>query len=173
MLQTKSTQIMLFFEKNVKANLYIAELSYGLCACGNFTFDLNKTYEDTKELINSQEYINKHSFILHDSKREKYILENKNMLIKCGNTARNTEESVIRQIQITSKYLQDNYIIIGHEEVFRYNFIFRDVINSENIVMKVTLHLWTFKTPIFTELKKSKNVKSILMVLLFLLLFFN
>lgn len=61
------------------------------------------------------------------------------MLIKCGNTARNTEESVIRQIQITSKYLQDNYIIIGHEEVFRYNFIFRDVINSENIVMKVTL----------------------------------
>lgn len=94
----------------------------------------------TEQNINiSQEYINKHSFILHDSNREKYILENKNMLIKCGNTARNTEESVIRQIQITSKYLQDNYIIIGHEEVFRYNFIFRDVINSENIVMKVTL----------------------------------
>jgi len=33
------------------------------------------------------------------------------------------------------------------------------------------LHLWTFKTPIFTELKKSKNVKSIMMVLLFPLLF--
>ena len=33
------------------------------------------------------------------------------------------------------------------------------------------LHLWTFKTPIFTELKKTKNVKSIMMVLLFPLLF--
>ena len=33
------------------------------------------------------------------------------------------------------------------------------------------LHLWTFKTPTFA-LKKSKNVKSILMVLLFLLLFY-
>jgi Leucine-rich repeat (LRR) protein len=33
------------------------------------------------------------------------------------------------------------------------------------------LHLWTFKMPIFTELKKSKNVKSIMMVLLFPLLF--
>ena len=33
------------------------------------------------------------------------------------------------------------------------------------------LHLWTFKTPTKT-LKKYKNVKSILMVLLFLLLFF-
>jgi len=32
------------------------------------------------------------------------------------------------------------------------------------------LHLWTFKTPTLT-LKKYKNVKSILMVLLFLLLF--
>ena len=50
-------------EKNVKANLYIAELSYGLCACGNFTFDLNKTYEDTKELINSQDYINKYEIL--------------------------------------------------------------------------------------------------------------
>jgi len=33
------------------------------------------------------------------------------------------------------------------------------------------LHLFTFQTPIFTALKKIKNVKSILMVLLFLLLF--
>ena len=34
----------------------------------------------------------------------------------------------------------------------------------------ILLHLWTFKTPTLT-LKKYKNVKSILMVLLFLLLF--
>ena len=33
------------------------------------------------------------------------------------------------------------------------------------------LHLWTFKTPTFA-LKKYKNVKSILMVLLFFLLFY-
>ena len=37
--------------------------------------------------------------------------------------------------------------------------------------VKYFLHLWTFQTPIFTALKKYKNVKSILMVLLFLLLF--
>ena len=35
---------------------------------------------------------------------------------------------------------------------------------------RLMLHLWTFKTPTLT-LKKYKNVKSILMVLLFLLLF--
>jgi hypothetical protein len=94
----------------------------------------------TEQNINiSQEYINRHSFVLHDSNREKYLLDNKNIPVKCGITTRTTEENVIKQIQSTSKYLEDNYIIIGHEELFRYNFIFRDVINSNNIVMKVTL----------------------------------
>jgi hypothetical protein len=37
--------------------------------------------------------------------------------------------------------------------------------------LDIVLHLWTFKTTTFA-LKKYKNVKSILMVLLFLLLFF-
>lgn len=92
-----------------------------------------------KNINITQQYINKHSFILHDSKREKYILDNPNIRIKCGNTTRNTEESIIRQIQDTSNYLEANYIILEHEEIFRYNFIFRDVINSENIMMKVTL----------------------------------
>ena len=79
----------------------------------------------TEENINlSQQYINKYSFTIHDSKREKYILDNPNIRIKCGNTARNTEESIIRQIQDTSNYLESNYIILEHEEIFRYNFIF-------------------------------------------------
>jgi hypothetical protein len=37
-------------------------------------------------------------------------------------------------------------------------------------IIQFILHLWTFKTPIKTP-KKYKNVKSILMVLLFLLIF--
>lgn len=94
----------------------------------------------TEQNINiTQKYINRHSFVLHDSNREKYLLDNKNIPVKCGITTRTTEENVIKQIQSTSRYLEDNYIIIGHEELFRYNFIFRDVINSNNIVMKVTL----------------------------------
>lgn len=105
----------------------------------------------TEQSVNiTQQYISTHSFILHDSNREKYILDNKNIPIKCGNTSRNTEESVIRQIQFTSKYLEDNYIILEQEEIFRYNFIFRDVINSENIVIKVTL--------------KNKNTDEIIML---------
>ena len=44
----------------------------------------------------------------------------------------------------------------------------KDNINNAGFAI---LHLWTFKTPTFA-LKKYKNVKSILMVILFLLLFF-
>jgi hypothetical protein len=115
----------------------------------------------TEQSVNiTQQYINIHSFILHDSNREKYIFDNKNIPIKCGNTSRNTEESVIRQIQTTSRYLEDNYIILEQEEIFRYNFIFRDVINSENIVIKVTLKnkntdeiiMLFYKKMIFTKL---------------------
>jgi hypothetical protein len=46
-----------------------------------------------------------------------------------------------------------------------------ELINATGKTSMNALHLWTFKTPIFTELKKSKNVKSIMMVLLFPLLF--
>jgi hypothetical protein len=87
----------------------------------------------------SQKYISKYSFIIHDSNREKYIFDKKNIPIKCGSTRSVTEENVIHQIQSTSSYLEDNYVILSYEEIFRYNFVFRGVINSENIVMKVTL----------------------------------
>lgn len=50
-------------ENNAKANLYIADLSYNLCVGGNFTFDLNKTYEDTKEIIKSQPYIDSYEIL--------------------------------------------------------------------------------------------------------------
>jgi hypothetical protein len=86
----------------------------------------------------SQEYINKHLFIINDSNREKYLFDKDKMIIKCG-ASLFKEENVIRQIQTTSSYLENNYVILGHEELFRYNFVFRDIINSVNIVLKVTL----------------------------------
>jgi hypothetical protein len=55
---------------NAKANLYIADFPYGLCACGNFTFDLNKTYADTVALISSQTYINKYEILPHGFSEE-------------------------------------------------------------------------------------------------------
>ena len=92
----------------------------------------------TSENINlSQNYINKYTSMLHSSKREKDI--QKSIPIKCGITVNISEELVIRQIQSTSKYLEENFIILDHEEIFRYDFLFRDVINSQNIVIKVTL----------------------------------
>jgi len=63
-------------KKNSKANLYIADFSYGLSACGNFTFDLNKSYEDTLELILAQDYINEYK-ILPREFDENYINLNK------------------------------------------------------------------------------------------------
>ena len=42
---------------NSKANLYIADCSYFIENCESFTFSLDKTYEDFKELLLSQEYI--------------------------------------------------------------------------------------------------------------------
>lgn len=94
----------------------------------------------TSQNINlSQKYISKHTLILHSSKREKYLIDPKTIPIKCGMTPNISEENVINQIQTTSKYLENNYIILHQEEIFRYNFLFRDVINSENIMMKVIL----------------------------------
>ena len=45
---------------NCKANLFIADNSYinSVSACGNFTFDLHKTFNDIYDLISQQEYIN-------------------------------------------------------------------------------------------------------------------
>jgi hypothetical protein len=63
-------------KEKAKANLYIAEFSYGLGACGNFTFDLNKSYEDTSELILSQNYINEYKILPRDF-QENYINLNK------------------------------------------------------------------------------------------------
>jgi len=54
--------------------------------------------------------------------------------------------------------------------VVRFNKFYKNMPEIQNNSLFNLLHLWTFKTPIFA-LKKYKNVKSILMVLLFLLLF--
>lgn len=44
---------------NCKANLFIADNSYInlVSACGNFTFDIKKTFDDIYDLINKQDYI--------------------------------------------------------------------------------------------------------------------
>jgi hypothetical protein len=47
------------YRDNCKANFFIADNSYinTISACGNFTFDLNKTYEDMFDLMKHQDYV--------------------------------------------------------------------------------------------------------------------
>ena len=45
-------------KNNFKANLYIVDISYNIETCGNFTYDLEKTYNDLYDLIVCQDYIN-------------------------------------------------------------------------------------------------------------------
>ena len=61
---------------NTKANLYIADFSYGIGACGNFTFDLQKTFEDTFKLVSTQTFINQYGILPRDF-NEEYINLNK------------------------------------------------------------------------------------------------
>ena len=53
---------------NCKANLFIADNSYinSVSACGNFTFDLHKTFNDIYDLISQQEYINNFDILPRD-----------------------------------------------------------------------------------------------------------
>ena len=74
-------------------------------------------------------------------------------------------ESMKQFIKLYSQIMTDDGILIIEDVPF-WEWI--DILKNE---VPENLHLWTFKTPIFTELKKSKNVKSIMMVLLFPLLF--
>lgn len=43
---------------DVKANIYISDISSQLPCCGNFTYDTVKTYDDLKEFIISLSYVN-------------------------------------------------------------------------------------------------------------------
>lgn len=117
----------------------------------------------------TQEYINKNLPILHDSNREKFFIPSGNLPIKCGFTVNYPEQSVIRQIQSVSQYLQNSYTILDYEEMFHYNFIFRDVINSENIVVKVTLKhkntnqtiILFYKKMVFSKLESKTPVPGV------------
>lgn len=118
----------------------------------------------------TQEYITKYKRILNDQKRQNIL---KQGIIKpgtpigitsCGTTQGINEGSVVREIQETSTNLESNYKIVSSEEIFRYSFVFRDVINSENIVMKVILEniknsnekiILFYKKMIFTKLNIS------------------
>lgn len=57
---------------NDKANLYITDSSSQLFGCENFSFDLNKIFNDTKDLINYQDYINEYN-ILPNNFDEKFV----------------------------------------------------------------------------------------------------
>jgi len=53
-------------DKKCKANLYIADFSYGLCVGGNFTFDINKTFQDIYKIVKSQPYIDNFEILGRD-----------------------------------------------------------------------------------------------------------
>lgn len=58
---------------NIKANLYIADYTYGgIDCCGHFLFDLERTYNDWKETVHLQPYINSFG-ILPKNFTENYI----------------------------------------------------------------------------------------------------
>ena len=58
---------------NIKANLYIADYTYGgIDCCGHFLFDLERTYNDWKQTICLQPYINSFG-ILPKNFTENYI----------------------------------------------------------------------------------------------------
>lgn len=57
---------------NDKANFYIVDESYNIPYCGGYNFSLQKTYEDSKDFIFAQEYINTYE-ILSNQKIDSYI----------------------------------------------------------------------------------------------------
>lgn len=50
-------------KQNTRANLYITDSSSKINQCVDFSFNLNKIYNDTKELIESQYYINHYGIL--------------------------------------------------------------------------------------------------------------
>jgi len=48
---------------NAKANIFISDISSQLPCCGNFTYDTSKTYEDLKDFILLQPYVNEFNIL--------------------------------------------------------------------------------------------------------------
>ena len=116
----------------------------------------------TKQIIKQKYDVSRCTSILNDKTRKingiAKIFEDDD-IPKCGQ--RNPEEKIIQQIEYISEYLKSEYIIESHEELFRYNYIFQDIINSDNIVIQVNLkHKLTneeiilfYKKMIFTKIQ--------------------
>ena len=140
-----------------------------------------------KQLMHNKK-LNNLSFLAENS-----ALSKRN-LIQCGwNTIPSDElltgyhnVNTIHYYELVAKYgFQFDTLVLDCEGAFYYILLdMPEILNNVNLILMENdyfnvdhkkyvdsvLHLWTFKTPIFA-LKKYKNVKSILMVLLFLLLF--
>ena len=116
----------------------------------------------TKQIVKQKYDVSRCTSILNDERRKineiAKIFEDDD-IPKCGR--RNSEEKIIQQIEYISEYLKSEYIIESHEELFRYNYIFQDIINSDNIVIQVNLkHKLTneeiilfYKKMIFTKIQ--------------------
>jgi hypothetical protein len=57
-------------KQGAKANLFIADLSYGIRRTENFKFDINSTYSDCCKLLMAQEYISSFSILPRDGVNE-------------------------------------------------------------------------------------------------------
>lgn len=109
----------------------------------------------TKQIVKQKYDVSKCTSILNDEKRkinEIAKIFEVDDIPKCGR--RNSEEKIIQQIEYISEYLKSEYIIESHEELFRYNYLFQDIINSENIVIQVNLKHKTTNEEIILFYKK-------------------
>jgi hypothetical protein len=105
----------------------------------------------TSEVINIPlQDNNNNSDLLKDFKRQKTIITGS--FVNCGELV--FEQLLRDQIQRISNVLSFNYTIIETKEVFRYNFLFYDTIQTENIIIQVILENNKSKKKIILFYKK-------------------
>jgi hypothetical protein len=124
---------------NIKFNLYIADISSNIQCCGNYTFSLEKTYEDWKKIIEIQPYINFFGILPIDF-TEEYINLNvwrdfpnwnsmswSELLSKCFNFSIQEE---YKWMECNEKNIELKNKILIHQSVHRHN----DSFNWQKII---------------------------------------
>jgi hypothetical protein len=132
---------------NIKFNLYIADGSFNIKCCGDYTFSLEKTYNDWKKIIEIQSYINFFG-ILPINFTEEYINLNawrdfpnansmswSELLSKCFDFSIQEE---YKWIECNEKNIELKNKILIHQSTKRhnYNFNWQKIIqgNEDNVL---------------------------------------
>lgn len=133
---------------NIKFNLYIADYSYGIAACGDYSYSLEKTYDDWSKVMSLQPYINFFG-ILPRNFNEEYI--NLNIWRDCNPTGSWSEllskvfnfspEGEYRWIHCNDKKEDLKEKILIHQSVIRHNYYFnwlKILSHTENEILFIT-----------------------------------